>query len=158
LIVNPAVAQRLRDLRARGLQRIVFPFDGESDSGVFTEDRWSEPGNVPGVTADEFTALEEWLYTLLPDGWELDAGSYGTLEIDFDMQEAALHISWRTTSEDADFLDLSEALVDETADPNVDLGVQAKNNDGCTCGAAYGAPNGKRCDYCVHGVKGGASQ
>lgn len=61
-------------------------YDGSGDSG-FIEDRFDEGGEVPAVVSD-------WCYDRLESlhgGWEINEGSRGTFEFDFDDKKIILY-------------------------------------------------------------------
>ena len=81
-------------------------FDGCGDSGQVEDIEYS------GVTADDLIprkqdlddAVEEYVYSILPGGWEVNDGSFGTIRIDVKAKTADCDFSWRTTgTEDGSF-------------------------------------------------------
>ena len=79
-------------------------FDGCGDSGQVKDIEYS------GESADDAIprkqelddAVEEYVYSILPGGWEINDGSFGTIQIDVKARTADCDFSWRTT-EDASF-------------------------------------------------------
>ena len=73
---------RLAELRASGVESIVFSFNGYGDSGeisgysVFPQSLQALPG-FGGVEL-----LEEFVYDHLPGGWEINEGSSGEFTFD----------------------------------------------------------------------------
>jgi hypothetical protein len=81
-------------------------FDGCGDSGQVEDIEYS------GESADDAIprkqelddAVEEYVYSILPGGWEINDGSFGTIHINVKARTAVCNFSWRT-SEDASFME-----------------------------------------------------
>ena len=64
------------------ISKIRITYDGSGDSGCFDAQKYSDSeGN--DVEADFLNdAVEEYVCSILPGGWEINEGSYGQVEID----------------------------------------------------------------------------
>jgi hypothetical protein len=85
----PALHQRLTVL---GVTSVTARFDGYGDSG-HVEDLAVEPASV--ALGDELSAeLEDFLLGILPAGWEINEGGYGTFAVDVAAGRAEAEGSW----------------------------------------------------------------
>jgi len=64
------------------ISKIAITYDGNGDSGCFDNHKYlGDQGN--DVDADFLhDAVEEYVCSILPGGWEINEGSYGQVEID----------------------------------------------------------------------------
>jgi len=64
----------LTKLKNMGIDTLVVEYDGEGDSGSI-----QKITIYPEMVLDEETrdAIEEYVYSKLPDGWEINEGSFG---------------------------------------------------------------------------------
>ena len=98
-----------------GLTEVVIAYDGYGDSGEvsaisgFDQDRKVDLSH-PCPNAQLAQNADDWLldygYDLLASrfgGWEIDAGSYGEITIDFVERELRFDHSWRVDSSEEDF-------------------------------------------------------
>ncbi len=62
--------------------RISITYDGCGDSGCFDDQQYfdSQGHDLDGQAMND--AVEDYVCAILPGGWEIDAGSYGEVEID----------------------------------------------------------------------------
>lgn len=90
-----------RALRFFGVERVEVRFDGQGDDGeVETPEYIPIPhGELPHGLA---SAIEESCWGLLPGGWEINAGSVGTITLDTRDGTATLDVEWREEEEDWD--------------------------------------------------------
>lgn len=78
-------------------------FDGCGDAGQVEEIRYAgATGEVITGIQELDDAIEEYVYSILPPGWEINDGSFGTIEIDVNARKTECNFSWRAT-EDASF-------------------------------------------------------
>lgn len=82
-----------RRLHRRSIHTVTARFDGYGDSGQFHEVT-TEPGNIEMGTALQ-NDLEDYLYTLLPGGWENNEGGHGTCTIDVQTRAVDIDAFWR---------------------------------------------------------------
>ena len=64
------------------IARISITYDGYGDSGCFDNQQYldSQEHDLDGQAMND--AVEDYVCAILPGGWEIDAGSYGEVEID----------------------------------------------------------------------------
>ena len=86
-------------LRFLGVQTVTAPYDGYGDDGTLEEITFAPvpPAGLPDGLRE---ALREAFYQLLPGGWEINEGSFGTLSLDAATGEANLDHEWREEEED----------------------------------------------------------
>ena len=78
-------------------------FDGCGDSGQVEDIEYlGEFDDAIARKQEMDAAVEEYVYSILPGGWEINDGSFGTIHIDVQAKTADCNFSWRT-SEDASF-------------------------------------------------------
>lgn len=78
-------------------------FDGYADSGQVEQIRYySDSGDAVSAPEELDGAVEEYIYAILPDGWEINEGSFGIVQVDVRARSAKCEFAWRTT-EDASF-------------------------------------------------------
>jgi hypothetical protein len=83
-----AVLERL------GVQSVDVDYDGSGDEG-FIQGVSYHPMPPAGIPEGLQGLLEDVALRGLPDGWEINEGSYGTLRIDVRSRKAASHHHWR---------------------------------------------------------------
>lgn len=96
----------LRKVQALGASRIEIDYDGIGDSGgidavrLYADGRYlhgvSLPRNVDHSVADAIVELLDWQRP----GWELDAGSCGTVIVDIDDMTIDVEHRWRVENDD----------------------------------------------------------
>jgi hypothetical protein len=91
-------------LRFLGVERVTVDFDGAGDSG---EVRPAVFAPAPGGAVPEGLGelILEACYGLLPGGWEINAGSFGTLTID---AAAGTHDLEQTFREEEEYDEVDE--------------------------------------------------
>ena len=79
-------------------------FDGCGDSGQVEDIQYlDENDDATSTKNPELSdAVEEYVYSILPAGWEINDGSFGNIYINVKARTADCNFSWRT-SEDASF-------------------------------------------------------
>jgi hypothetical protein len=91
--------QRLRSrLVQLGITTVTARFDGYSDSGQIDEMTAEPPTAVLGELEGE---LEEVLLEMLPDGWEINEGSYGEFHVDVRAGQIELE-GWSRIEQDSE--------------------------------------------------------
>lgn len=89
--------------RHPNITAIEVIFDGCGDSGQVEDIEYlGETNNAIARNQELDDAIEEYVYLILPGGWEINDGSFGTIQIDVKTRTADCNFSWRT-SEDASF-------------------------------------------------------
>lgn len=78
-----------KELAATGVKSITFYYSGSGDSGCIDEICW-HPENID---VENVEALEELVFFLLPDGWEIDDGCQG--DVSFHLETGAININHR---------------------------------------------------------------
>ena len=82
---------------------IDVEWDGFADSGQIEHIAcFTASGEDVDVAIELNDAVEEYVYAILPGGWEINEGSFGTVHIDVKARTAKCDFAWRTT-EDASF-------------------------------------------------------
>jgi hypothetical protein len=85
-------------LRFLGVERAIARFDGSGDEGFVEEVAYYPP--PPAGIPDGFQeVIEDAVCLLLPGGWEINAGSFGTLTLDAATGEPAVEHTWREEEE-----------------------------------------------------------
>lgn len=89
-------------LRKQGVSKIVTDFDGEGDSGSIQGHR------LFGRSGKEFIKLEleepykeqleQYYYTLLPGGWEINEGAFGEIGLDLATGKITMTVNMREIS------------------------------------------------------------
>jgi hypothetical protein len=100
-------------LRFLGVERVEIKYDGMGDEGHIQDVVFS-PGPAGGPPEGLRDLLEEACYGLLPGGWEINAGSHGTLSLD--VRAGAHHLDHHEREEDPEDLedmDLEEVDLEE---------------------------------------------
>jgi len=92
-------------LRLIGVKKVTAPFDGYGDEGSLNEITY-DPLPSAGFPDGLQQAIERAIYDLLPGGWEINAGSFGTVTLDTATGEAEVDHEWR--DEDEEEYDLEE--------------------------------------------------
>ena len=87
-----------------GVETATSTFDGYGDEGTIDDPVFAPnpPAGLPDGTAD---AIKDAFADLLPGGWEINEGSFGSVRLDVATGEAALEIEAREeedTDEDDD--------------------------------------------------------
>lgn len=88
-------------LRLIGVRQVKLEYDGYGDEG----DRWDIvylPPPPDGLPDGLEQLIEQALGGLLPGGWEINEGSFGTLNVDTATGEFALDHTWNEEDPDAD--------------------------------------------------------
>lgn len=86
-----------RQLKKLGVAEITAHFDGSNDSGQIEEfEVLPMPVEIDRVLQDQ---IEDLLVNLLPDGWEVNEGSYGTFTIDVDSGTITIEAASRLIAE-----------------------------------------------------------
>jgi hypothetical protein len=81
-------------LRRLGVEKIEARYDGAGDEGWVKEIRYS-PEPPAGLPEGLPQRVENFVYTRLPSGWEINEGSFGTMTIDVQTARAALDHHWK---------------------------------------------------------------
>jgi len=95
------------ELYAKGVTTISMTYDGSGDSGEIDSIAASDgDGKNVELADDTSVKLKDLLEVFLPDGWEINEGSYGEMEIT--LPEGKLHIDHserivETNSSEIDF-------------------------------------------------------
>jgi hypothetical protein len=66
-------------LRGLGVVSVKGSYNGLGDDGAIEDLDFDPSVEVPQPLTDR---LEDWIYEVLPEGWEINEGSEGTFEID----------------------------------------------------------------------------
>jgi hypothetical protein len=81
-------------LRRLGVETVEARYDGAGDSGWIQEIRYA-PEPPAGIPEGLPQVIERFVYTRLPDGWEIETGSEGTLAIDVSTAREQLTHRWK---------------------------------------------------------------
>jgi hypothetical protein len=101
-------------LRRLGVGQVEAKYDGVGDEGWVQEVRFAPPP-PPGLPEGLQALIEQYVYTRLPAGWEVNSGSNGTMTIDVATGKANLDHHWKEGEED--FEDLNDLFdIDEEGD------------------------------------------
>jgi hypothetical protein len=95
-------------LRLIGVERAVARFDGSGDEGFVEEVTYHPPppGGIPEGLQD---VIDDAVCELLPGGWEINTGSFGTVTLDAATGEPVVEQTWREEEEyDEDIEDEEE--------------------------------------------------
>lgn len=84
-----------------GVERVIARFDGAGDEG-FVEEVTYEPPPPAGIPEGFQDVIEDAVCLLLPGGWEINAGSFGTVTLDAATGEPAIEHTWREEEEEYD--------------------------------------------------------
>ncbi len=95
--VKNAATETAKVLKARGINEIEFDYDGSGDEGFMQDCRCYGIGKV---SKKERQRLEDLVFKILPGGWELNEGSYGTIFFDLKAGEVWLEQNWYERSEE----------------------------------------------------------
>ena len=81
-------------------------FDGCGDSGQVEDIEYSAESADGAIPRNQELddAVEEYVYSILPGGWEINDGSFGIVHINVKARTADCNFNWRT-SEDASFME-----------------------------------------------------
>lgn len=79
-------------LAHQGYKLVVFVYDGMGDNGC-VEYVTVQPG--PGSDHPLINDMYDAVYTLLPDGWEINDGSYGEFVVNCETGECYADHNWR---------------------------------------------------------------
>ncbi|HEX5482039.1 MAG TPA: hypothetical protein VFZ08_05380 [Terriglobia bacterium] len=87
-------------LRLLGVSQVCATFNGYGDEGMIESieflDAQGDP--VTGVRAEPFPNLQESFYPLLPDGYEQNEGSSGTVSLDVEHSRVLVDANWNVTT------------------------------------------------------------
>lgn len=81
-------------LRLLGVATVTAAFDGSGDEG-FVEDVTYDPDPPAGLPDGLRDVIDDAVCDLLPGGWEINAGSFGTVTIDTATGEPDVDHEWR---------------------------------------------------------------
>ncbi len=88
-------------LEGLGVKTVTVHYDGEGDDGSI-EDVDFEPEPAAGIPNGIDDVIRDAAYDFLPDGWENNEGSFGTLEIDVGERKVHRDHSWRVVETESD--------------------------------------------------------
>ena len=81
-----------------GVRTVTAAFDGYGDDGEFENPVYSPP--PPAGLPDGLDRTLQWLFAqFLPGGWEINAGTFGTVTFDVASSEASVEIEAREEEE-----------------------------------------------------------
>src|SRR5262245_7979380 len=80
-------------LRRLGVKQVEAKYDGAGDEGWVQEIRY-KPEPPPGLPEGLPARIEQFVYTQLPGGWEINSGSHGVMTIDVATCKANLDHHW----------------------------------------------------------------
>jgi hypothetical protein len=78
---------------------VFVEFDGYDDSGACDSITFVDINGVELVADVLKNAVEEYVIAILPDGWEIDDGSYGIVEVDMATSQATVKLTRRICQE-----------------------------------------------------------
>jgi hypothetical protein len=81
-------------LQLLGVERAVARFDGSGDEG-FVEEVTYHPAPPAGIPEGLQDVIEDAVCQLLPGGWEINAGSFGTVTLEVATGETVIDHTWR---------------------------------------------------------------
>jgi hypothetical protein len=88
----PPLLLVLQELQVAGVCHIHAEYNGSGDSGQFQSiEGLDVRGCAVAVTDEQFDTLDYHIGELLPDGWEINEGSYGVVEIDVETLRARVN-------------------------------------------------------------------
>jgi hypothetical protein len=85
-------------LRAAGVSEVIATFSGYGDEGSIETIEFLDVARRAIVLKDQFPKLEETFSALLPDGFEDNDGSSGTLTLNIEQACIAVDIDWNVTT------------------------------------------------------------
>jgi hypothetical protein len=77
-----------------GVRTVEVHYDGAGDSG-FIQELDYDPEPQAGIPEGLRGLVEQFVYSHLPGGWELNEGSFGTVTIDVSSRKARRDHNWR---------------------------------------------------------------
>lgn len=113
-------------LRLIGVERVTAHFDGEGDEGFVRKVEY-HPAPPAGVPRGAEEAIEDAVCELLPGGWEINAGSFGTVTFDTATAEPEVEHTWR--EDDEEYEDIDESDEEDDAGDEEDGGLEADDSD-----------------------------
>jgi hypothetical protein len=90
-------------LRRLGVHTVEVEYDGIGDEGFIQKVHY-QPEPSAGIPEGLQNHIEDFAYHQLPDGWEINEGSYGTMRINVRTGKADCDHHWREP-DPADWLD-----------------------------------------------------
>lgn len=92
-----AIVEQLRILR---VSQVCATFNGYGDEGMIESIEFLDAQGKPatGVQAEQFSHLQDSFYSLLPDGYEQNEGSSGTVSLDVEHGRVMVDVNWNFTA------------------------------------------------------------
>lgn len=85
-------------LRAAGVNEVIATFSGYGDEGSIETIEFLDVAKRAIAVQDQFPNLEKTFSVLLPDGFEDNDGSSGTLTLNVEQARIAADIDWNVTT------------------------------------------------------------
>lgn len=91
-------------LRLLGVSQVCATFNGYGDEGMIESIEFldAEGDPVTGVRAEAFPNVQESFYPLLPDGYEQNEGSSGTVSLDVEHSRVLVDANWNVTTTESE--------------------------------------------------------
>lgn len=93
-----ALLTLLDQLRAAGVSQVSAQFNGYGDEGSIDYVDFFDVGGQSLGVKDQFPKLEESFYALLPQGFDQQEGSSGTVTLDVDRGNITVDVGWNVTT------------------------------------------------------------
>jgi hypothetical protein len=110
-----ALLNAVAQLRVTGAARVQLDYDGVEDSGNIDGPYLADADGVEletEIPADLASTIDEAAWTLLRQhfaGWELNGGSYGSIQLHLEEGRIEIDHHWRSETYDGIEIDLSAA-------------------------------------------------
>jgi hypothetical protein len=87
-------------LRAAGVRQVRATFNGYADEGAIESIEFLDAAGQPvhASLSGQFPSLEKTFNVLLPEGYEDNAGSSGTVRLDVDEGRVTVNVDWNVTT------------------------------------------------------------
>lgn len=85
-------------LHVLGVSQVCATFNGYGDEGSIEDIEFLDTTGQPITLTDRFPKLEETFYVLLPDGFEDNEGSSGTVIFDVEKGRIGVDVDWNVTT------------------------------------------------------------
>ncbi|MDY7038684.1 MAG: hypothetical protein SV375_21345 [Thermodesulfobacteriota bacterium] len=100
-------------LKNQGITTIIVTYNGSGDDGCIDSVEL-EPHNLTKLTDQATKAIEELVFELLPDGWEINEGSEGMIRFDLMTATISREHYWLQPTLDETLVDIKLNLEDNT--------------------------------------------
>ncbi len=100
IAAKAALIALVDQLRALSISQVCATFNGYGDEGMIEGVEFLDAKGelVTSVRAEQFSNLQESFYPLLPDGYEQNDGSSGTVSLDVEHGRVVVDVNWNVTT------------------------------------------------------------